>query len=310
MSLTKTIGVAISTTGDEHRLGFLETAARNWWSALAPFGQHAVVYVTVDGTEAEAERVAQVCAGYAIVYRVGQPTVKFLPDQTPIELNLRHMDGLPHRMGVAVNKNTGLELLMNAGSETGYPTVEHLFLSDDDTSPRGMEGVILHTAGELAHSMVCWGKGRLGQIHDGYAEWTWPRGVVLYSRRHVVTKVGGMVEEFGPGGHEHAEWSRRIHTHGFTPAPFCSPTEYALDAQVGRAHGAYNYWHAEDMPRIGEHNSMLGRRRKAQTSVRRTGADWPNINQIMASQEGSTAFVPFRAHDNGRASATLYPTGA
>ena len=46
MNTGNKIGVAISTTGDEHRLGFLETCVSAWRKAL-PLGS--VIAVTVDG---------------------------------------------------------------------------------------------------------------------------------------------------------------------------------------------------------------------------------------------------------------------
>jgi hypothetical protein len=157
---------------------------------------------------------------------------------------------------------------------------------------------------------VCWGKGRLARasIHEergNYATWTWPRGVMLYVRREVVSKIGGMDERFGPGGHEHVEWSKRIHAAGFTPADFCTPPVYAHVSKVGRAMGAHSLWHCEDMPREGEHTMDHRHRKRGQTSIRREPGDWDAIEKVLASREGDTSFVSFRAEPNGRQPATV-----
>lgn len=273
------MGVAISTTGDYHRLSFLETAMVRWAHAL-PEGSP--LFVTVDGPEAAVEVVKTVRTRCGMADRVqiihcgkGRP----------------ERDG---RQGVAVNKNTGLEALMDRN-------VHHLFLSDDDTWPRRPASLDLHTNMAVPHSMVCWGGNRLESTTAQRAFWSWPRGVVLYVERAVVREVGGMVEEFGFGGHEHVEWSRRIHQHGFTQHPYTSPIEYA-DRQ---GKGAIVWWHGADMRAPGESQTELGARRREQTSVRRLGDDWGPIKALMEKQDGNTAFVPFRAAENGRAFASI-----
>lgn len=287
-----TFGVAISTTGEEHRLPGLRQSIQRWREVL-PLGS--VLVVTVDGSVEEAERVREMVArpqrGGHIggnAYRVGQRRWAVEP-----------YDG---RLGVAVNKNTGLELLMDAG-------VQHLFLSDDDCGPRRLNSLTQHTylaMRGIPHSMVCWGRSRLDSVirrHDGlnYATWTWPRGVMLYAHRSVVERVGGMVETFGPGGHEHAEWSERIHNAGFTPAPFISPADHAHAA----SQAARSFWEAEDIPKPGEKPNTFAARKARHTTVRTTREDWARIDRVMARQRGSSAFVPFSAQENGRASATL-----
>jgi hypothetical protein len=287
--VTETIGVAISTTGDEHRMGFLETCVAAWDRAL-PSG--ASLFVTVDGDEAACNRVARAVYEWTgSVYRVGAPR---WGDHVPPWLD---------RMGVAVNKNTGLELLMD------NTRVEHLFLCDDDTWPLLPQSLTKHIDLDQPHSMVCWGKSRLSPGTHGvgaYAAWNWPRGVMLYTHRVVVEWVGGMDERFGPGGHEHAEWSRRIHQAGLTPAPFISPASYALKGVSGNpATRADALWHAEDMRKPGEMPHQWDARKKRNTTVRTKGRDWAHIDKIMAERDGDTSFVTYTAHENGRSSATL-----
>lgn len=271
------IGVAISTTGDEHRMPFLETCVSAWDEAL-PVG--ASLFVTVDGSEEAHNRVHRaVMQITGSVFRVGQPRWSVSP--------------FSGRMGVAVNKNTGLELLMDTRR------VEHLFLCDDDTWPLYPQSLDKHM--DYEHSMVMWGQSRLDYTRSGYAAWNWPRGVLLYQSREVVNRVGGMDEAFGPGGHEHVEYSQRIHNAGMTDAPFISPASYA----TRKATGASALWHAEDMRGPQESVAAFLQRKKRLTSIHRAAGDWEKINAVMASRKGSTDYVPFRAHENGRASATL-----
>lgn len=278
------IGVAISTTGQEHRIGTFVWGVRAWRETLP---DAATVVVTVDGNIEDQHRVLRALRDAEVegveVYRLN--------------------DGFePARAGVAASKNTGIEILTDAG-------VEHLFLSDDDAWP--MNGFAINKHIELAtghgvlHSMVCWGSSRLEKREGYWASWTWPRGVVLYAHRSVIETVGGMVEEFGSGGHEHAEWSRRIHANGLTPAPFVSPRSYAEHGPGGRATRASVLWACADMRRPGESAADFVVRKYDFTTLHRNGEESARINALLDSLEGSTAFVPYKASENGRPSATL-----
>jgi len=299
MSLVSSRGAAISTTADDHRLGLLRLSAEHWRLAL-PLG--APLFVTVDGDEDACRRaVAAVRDLATTVVRVGQPGPGW--DGGPFGMRAG-------RLGVAANKNTGIELLMDWCPDqtvgTPYPSVEHLFLSDDDTWPRGGdaldEHVLLSHEGErVPHSMVCWGSHRRSRVVGDLAAWGWPRGSMLYVHRDAIVRVGGMDERFGPGGHEHVEWSRRIHQATMTPTPFPSPVSYAEH----RAMGAARLWHCEDMARPGEPFGNLRARRRKLTSIRRADGDWEHIEKIMAEKDGQPGFVPFRAAGNGRLSATM-----
>ena len=123
----------------------------------------------------------------------------------------------------------------------------------------------------------------------------------MYQQRRVVERVGGMDERFGAGGHEHAEYSQRIHNAGLTPAAFITPLSY----MTRNATGAGALWAAEDMAKPGEILAALGLRRKQITSIDRAARDWDHIHAIMAEREGSDEFVSYLPRDNGRASATL-----
>lgn len=277
--MTGRIGVAISTTGHEHRMGFLETCVRRWCEIP---GVHSL-FVTVDGSQEDAERVAKTVFEHTgSVFRVGQCVDNCKP--------------LNNRLGVAVNKNTGLELLMDNGQ------VEHAFLCDDDTWPLSPKAPLEHINMGFPHSMVCWGRSRAPKIQvGGYASWSWPRGALLYVRPEVLAQVGGMDERFGaPGGHEHVEWSRRIHQAGLTPVPYVTPTRYARQSM-----GAAALWHAEDMPRKGEGLGLLRHRKAHLTTIHRPAGYWDQADTVMAERDGDTSYVPFRAMENGRQPATL-----
>lgn len=293
------VGVAISTTGHEHRMGFLETCVRHWSDHLPTGGS---LFVTVDGSDEDTRRVAQVVGEWTgSVYRVGQPRAMFGQMRPEV---IEWLDG-PKRLGVAANKNTGLELLMD------NTKVEHLFLSDDDTWPLLPQSLNKHTdmtfrGIAIPHSLVMWGNSRLSAQAKHHAQWTWPRGAMMYTHRTVVERVGGMDERM-VNAHEHAEWSTRIHNAGLTPAPFVSPLVYALRGEAGAAMRAAALWHAEDMRRPHEDMGIHDARRKAITSIDRAERDWDLIHSVMGEREGSSEFVDYHAHSNGRASATLYP---
>lgn len=284
----KDVGVAISTTGDPHRMGFLETSLKNWVQHTASV---VPIFVTVDGPESHANAVMDLVDRMSLPDRVR--AIRVGP-ATPLWVGPFVREG---RHGVAANKNTGLECLMDMSN------AQHLFLSDDDMSPKTPLAIARHVLSSLDHSMVMWGRGRLDKksvrYERSYAEWTWPRGVLLYATRPVVAFVGGMDERFGPGGHEHAEWSRRIHQNGLTPAPFVSPVAYSDDLCTGMN----LLWHSEDYIR-----RRRGEKQEDVTSIRREPRDWDMINKVMAERDGDTEYVSFRAHTNGREAGIILPT--
>lgn len=263
----------------------LVACVAHWYRVL---GHGDGMVVTVDGDEAAWKRVYTALAPWtSSVWRVGQPTEGW---NSPLGVR----DG---RLGVAANKNTGLEAMVAPA------LFEHLWLSDDDTWPLSWESLRLHHDLRVKHSLVCWGRHRRMSARDRIASWTWPRGAAMYVHWDVVAMVGGFIEAFGPGGHEHVEWSRRIHQHGFTPFDYVSPVAYAAENWMG----ARSYWHAEDMARPGEPVTALIARRRRLTSVRREPQDPSVQSQIMEQVNWSTEFVPYAASDNRRWSATLSP---
>jgi hypothetical protein len=136
-----------------------------------------------------------------------------------------------HGDGVAATKNRGIAALMQAGCD-------HLFLADDDIWPINNNWSTPYVHDAQPHLMHCWGKRRLMFTQGNHTVWSHPRGVLLYVQRHVIATVGGMRLDFGRWGGEHVEWSRRIHSAGFTTYPFTDVTA----ARDG-------IWHCEDYTR-------------------------------------------------------------
>lgn len=185
--------------------------------------------------------------------------------------------------GVAATKNRGIRALMAAG-------VDHLFLADDDVYPLSKFSWTRYVDDPALHLSLSWGKARSeGTVttHKGdYSAWAWPRGCMLYAHRSVIDRVGGMRTEYGAGGHEHVEWSRRIFQAGLGPSEtvmFCDLVQNPRD-----------WWHAEDMIRPGETVHQLRARRRRITTVKRTAADKRRIERLWREHDGLTNFVDYR----------------
>lgn len=183
-----------------------------------------------------------------------------------------------NRSGVAVTKNRCIDMLMRQDDP-----IEHLFLADDDMYPLSRESWERYVNAPAQHLMLCWGRHRLTSRQEGYAVYNWPRGVLLYARRPVIERVGGMREEFGAGGHEHVEWSRRIHQAGLTEHMFADLNHKAAD-----------WFHCEDAPRPGETAMQLSARKRRNTTIKRTAADKRRVAQLWRDLDGNTGYVEYR----------------
>lgn len=181
------------------------------------------------------------------------------------------------REGVAVTKNRGIAALMDAGCE-------HLFLADDDMYPLSAESWRRYVDQPIGHLSLCWGGHRRLESHvQGYSNWKWPRGVMLYLHRSMVEKYGGMREEYGPGGHEHVDLSRRIHQGGDTPYPY-------MDLEQDPR----QWFHAEDMPRAGETVPQFAARKRRHTTIKRTSVDKRRVDRLWRELDGDTSYVEYR----------------
>jgi len=173
--------------------------------------------------------------------------------------------------GVAITKNRGIAALMDDG-------VEHLFLVDDDCWPKAEGWWLPYVEDPMPHLMYCWGGSRRTRKQGRYSYWTHPRGVMLYLHRSVIETVGGMRTEFGRKGHEHVEYSRRIHNAGFTPEPF-------MDLRISG-----DVWHALDRRKPGESLTALGDRRKSL----QTAGNSPDTRHLLDLYKDSAQFVEYR----------------
>lgn len=187
------------------------------------------------------------------------------------------------RDGVAVTKNRGIAALMDSG-------VEHLFLADDDMHPLQRFSWTRYVDDPARHLSLSWGKrrskGTVVNARGQWSAWEWPRGVLLYAHRSVIEKVGGMRTEYGHGGHEHVDFSRRVFQAGLGPAhadPFCDLVQDPRD-----------WFHCEDWQRPGETPTQLQARRRRITTVKRTAADRKWIAELWAKYDGDTSFVEYR----------------
>jgi hypothetical protein len=118
----------------------------------------------------------------------------------------------PERVGIARAKNRCLELLHAAG-------VEHMFLTDDDTYPLAGDWWKPYVDSPEPHLMHIFANdaGPALVANDGrHIAWTDPRGCFLYAHRSILDTVGGMDPVYGFWGHEHVDWSTRIHNAGLT----------------------------------------------------------------------------------------------
>jgi hypothetical protein len=179
----------------------------------------------------------------------------FLPDVLVVN---HDRDG----RGVAVTKNAGIAALMDAGCE-------HLFLADDDVWPVTADWAAPYIASAVPHLQYLW-DGTVREERDGWVARSRRHGVILYARRSVIERVGGMRTDWpSPFGYEHIEWSRRIYRAGLTPHPY-------IDVQ-----GSTRLWHALDQE--GHTSSTPDRRALA-------AANKP----MLARYDGSCDFVDYR----------------
>lgn len=112
-------------------------------------------------------------------------------------------------VGIARAKNRCLELLQDC---------EHIFLFDDDAYPIADDWWRPYVESPEPHLMRLWRGDDAKQLHadSEHVAYQGPRGVMLYAHRTVLDIVGGMDVRFGQWGHEHVDWSNRIHAAGLT----------------------------------------------------------------------------------------------
>jgi len=135
-------------------------------------------------------------------------------------------------VGVAVVKNKCLEFLEGC---------EHIFLFDDDCSPKVKDWHLPYINSGIPHLSFTWNHFRNGmrgsKILIGNSEikvYQNPMGCMLYFHRSSIDKVGGFDTDYKQYGFEHADLSRRIHNAGLTPYKYIDIV------------GSENLFHSED----------------------------------------------------------------
>ena len=141
----------------------------------------------------------------AAAFIVGVDDGSKVPVTVPSGVNLIRVDAAE---GISQAKNRCIEALYNAGCM-------EFFLFDDDCWPKvsGWEKPYIESPEpHLAHS---WGLVALWRdpTHTAYHACG---GTVLYYRREVIERIGGMRDIFGRYGCEHVNLSDRIHNAGLT----------------------------------------------------------------------------------------------
>lgn len=172
------------------------------------------------------------------------------PAQVPEWVTLIRFD---RNVGIPRAKNAGIEALMDAG-------VEHLFLFDDDTRPRGKGWWRPYVASDephLSYGFADFADGTpVGDDHlvigDGnLVSHTAARGCMLYATRQVIEAAGGMDVQFGLGYYEHGDWSNRIHNLGLTTWPYADVRN--SDVLI----------YSADQARLGHGRTVVTRERRA-----------------------------------------------
>uniref|UniRef100_UPI001124F65D glycosyltransferase family 2 protein n=1 Tax=Salmonella enterica TaxID=28901 RepID=UPI001124F65D len=120
--------------------------------------------------------------------------------------------------GIVASKNASIEALIDAGCE-------HLFLWDDDAWPIADGWHIPYIESPEPHLAYQFldlaGPRKLNDLSVLYRDekhiaYTGQRGVMLYSHRSAIDRVGGFDPVYGCGMYEHSDLALRIHNAGLT----------------------------------------------------------------------------------------------
>lgn len=126
-------------------------------------------------------------------------------------------------------QNAGISRTKNKCIELAYATgAEHVFLVDDDIYPIVKNWHQPYTQSNKKHLCMIFDKFSDGRTNgnkfikreNGIAYYENPCGVLLYFKREVFDKVGGMDNGFGLWGYEHVSLSHRIFNAGLIDHPF------------------------------------------------------------------------------------------
>jgi glycosyltransferase involved in cell wall biosynthesis len=117
--------------------------------------------------------------------------------------------------GIAAAKNKCLDMAGDA---------EHIFLSDDDCWPVTPDWWQPYVNSPEPHLMFTFSRLKDGRQNgnrtvlssNGLVQYSNPCGCMLYVHKNILQLVGGFDTRFNRYGHEHVEWSNRIHNAGLT----------------------------------------------------------------------------------------------
>lgn len=131
-----------------------------------------------------------------------------------------------HNVGIAKTKNKCIELAYNSGAE-------HIFLADDDVYPVVKDWHKPYINSGKNHLCMIFSHfadgssngNKLLKQENGISYYLNPTGMLLYFRRKVFDKVGGMDTAYGMWGYEHVDFSQRIFNVGLTDHPFMDVTD-------------------------------------------------------------------------------------
>ena len=124
---------------------------------------------------------------------------------------------------------------------------EHIFLFDDDCYPTSKRWYVPYVTSPYPH--LCYtfptfvdGKGTGNttiKTENGHTWYQHACGCMIYIRKSVLDVVGGYDHRFGLYGHEHINFSKRVHKAGLIPHPFIDvekPMFYSYDQQKNVEH--------------------------------------------------------------------------
>lgn len=232
------IGIAITTRNRPELLRytlkhFAEFAPRMNWELV----------VTDDDSDAESASLNEkICESFKVGYKRN-----------------------PRRLGIAKNKNAGIEMLRELFSP------DYFFLFDDDCMPRAKDWdlpfICLAESHGIEHSMHIAEAAPdvvvKRQVDQIFREWTNCGGYCLFFTRLALHTLRGFNPNFAIYGFEHAELSIRAAREGFTNGhgQYLSPwlareRLYSLDIDLG--------WHGEQSPLgpyVGKFDSSLAAER-------------------------------------------------
>lgn len=181
---------------------------------------------------------------------------------------------LPSNAYLVVVEDTEYQGISRAKNEllARLKDCQHIFLADDDTYPIVPDWYTPYIESPEPHLQYNFTRGPSHWYLETKAEWDGhkaydkSRGCMLYIDSSVLPIVGGMHNVYGKHGHEHENWSDRIHAAGLTTYPHQSVKGkhfYCMDEDLSNIssvdfskHKAWQYIHDASLPIYAEYLSQ------------------------------------------------------